>query len=111
MIPLEAVAPVAATGLFSVAWLMIALPAVGAAWLLAFGKTVPKAGPLIGVATIASSFALACALFVQMLAASPRRTSMRAALPRSGGMRTIVLRLSMPQSMSHGARVSGPKRL
>ena len=75
MIPLEAVAPVAATGLFSVAWLMIALPAVGAAWLLAFGKTVPKAGPLIGVATIASSFALACALFVQMLAAPPEARS------------------------------------
>ncbi len=43
--------------------------------------------------------------------ASPRRTSIREPSPRSGGIRTIALRLSMPQSISHGARVSGPNRL
>ena len=43
--------------------------------------------------------------------ASPSRSSIRDAMPRSGGMRTIALRLSRPQSISHGARVSGPNRL
>ena len=43
--------------------------------------------------------------------ASPSRSSNRAARPRSGGMRTIALRLSRPQSISQGASVSGPKRL
>src|SRR5665647_1773449 len=43
--------------------------------------------------------------------ASPSRTVGAAARPRSGGMRTIALRLSRPQSISHGASVSGPKRL
>ena len=31
--------------------------------------------------------------------------------PLSGGIRSIALRLSRPQSISQGARVSGPKRL
>jgi hypothetical protein len=43
--------------------------------------------------------------------ASPSLTSIRAAAPRSGGIRTIALRLSRPQSISHGASVSGPNRL
>ena len=43
--------------------------------------------------------------------ASPSRSSIRAARPRSGGILIIALRLSNPQSISHGARVSGPKRL
>src|SRR5580704_9817124 len=43
--------------------------------------------------------------------ASPSLTSIRAAEPRSGGTRTIALRLSRPQSISHGASVSGPNRL
>ena len=43
--------------------------------------------------------------------ASPSRSSSRDARPRSGGMRTIADRLSRPQSISHGASVSGPNLL
>src|SRR5215469_6011341 len=43
--------------------------------------------------------------------ASPSLTSILDAGPRSGGTRTIALRLSRPQSISHGASVSGPNRL
>lgn len=69
MIPLETIDPVAATGLFSYAWLMIALPALGAFVLLGFGRYVEKSGPYLAVATIGGSFVVAMALFVQMLAA------------------------------------------
>ena len=69
MIPLETIDPVAATGLFSYAWLMIALPALGAFMLLGFGRYVEKSGPYLAVATIGGSFVVAMALFVQMLAA------------------------------------------
>ncbi|MBK8445376.1 MAG: NADH-quinone oxidoreductase subunit L [Micropruina sp.] len=69
MIPLEIVDPVAATGLFSYAWLMIALPALGALVLLAFGRFVDRAGPYLAVATITGSFVIAVALFMQLLAA------------------------------------------
>ena len=69
MIHLEIVDPVAATGLFGYAWLMIALPAVGAIVLLLFGRWVEKAGPYLAVATVAGSFVTAVALFVQLLAA------------------------------------------
>ncbi len=43
--------------------------------------------------------------------ASPSRISIRLPSPRSGGIRTSALRLSSPQSISQGARVSGPNRL
>ncbi len=69
MIGLEIVEPVAATGLFSYAWLMIALPAFGAFVLLAFGRRVEKAGPYLAVATITGSFAVGLALFLQLLSA------------------------------------------
>ncbi|MCW3158102.1 NADH-quinone oxidoreductase subunit L [Micropruina sonneratiae] len=69
MIGLEIVDPVAATGLFGYAWLMIALPALGALLILGFGRFLGKAGPALAVATITGSFALAVALFVQQLAA------------------------------------------
>ena len=69
MIHLEIVDPVAATGLFGYAWLMIALPAVGAIVLLLFGRWVEKAGPYLAVATVAGSFVTAVALFEQLLAA------------------------------------------
>ena len=69
MIGLEIVEPVAATGLFSHAWLMIALPAFGAFVLLAFGRRVEKAGPYLAVATITGSFAVGLALFLQLLSA------------------------------------------
>ena len=69
MIGLEIVDPVAATGLFSYAWLMIALPALGAILLLGFGRLVDRAGPYLAVAAVGGSFVVAVALFAQMLTA------------------------------------------
>ncbi|MFT4218205.1 MAG: NADH-quinone oxidoreductase subunit L [Micropruina sp.] len=69
MTPMEVADPVAATGLFGYAWLMIALPALGALLLLAFGRWVGRAGPYMAVAMITGSFLVAVALFVQQLGA------------------------------------------
>ncbi len=44
-------------------------------------------------------------------APSPSRTSSRVPSPRSGGTRSIALRLSRPQLARYGASVSGPSRL
>ncbi len=62
---LETIVP--ATGMFSLAWLMIAVPALGAAVLLLFGRLVRKAGPWIAVAAVVMSFAVALWLFVELL--------------------------------------------
>ena len=62
MIPLETIDPVAATGLFSYAWLMIALPALGAFVLLGFGRYVEKSGPYLAVATIGGPVILGLAI-------------------------------------------------
>ncbi|MFT3834512.1 MAG: NADH-quinone oxidoreductase subunit L [Micropruina sp.] len=67
---MEVVDPVLATGLFSYAWLMIALPALGALLLLGFGRLVGKAGPYLAVAMITGSFVVAVALFVQQFGAA-----------------------------------------
>jgi len=53
--------------LFSVAWLMIAVPALGALVLLAGGRLLEKVGHWIGVAAVLISFCVALALFIQML--------------------------------------------
>ena len=97
MIPLETIDPVAATGLFSYAWLMIALPALGAFVLLGFGRYVEKSGPYLAVATITGSFVVAVALFVQMMAApvagsrTMARVNARTIVPGSDwGARTLV---------------------
>ncbi len=66
MIVLETIAPVAASGLFSWAWLMIAIPAVVAAVLLLGGRALAKVGPAIAVGAVFASFALALVLFVVM---------------------------------------------
>ncbi len=66
MIVLETIAPVAASGLFSWAWLMIAIPAVAAAVLLLGGRALAKVGPAIAVGAVFASFALALVLFVVM---------------------------------------------
>ena len=66
MIVLETIAPVAATGLFGWAWLMIAIPAVIAAVLLLGGKALEKVGPPLAVAAVWASFAVAAVLFATM---------------------------------------------
>ena len=55
--------------MFSYAWLLIALPALGAILLLGFGRSLGKSGPYLAVAAVAASFVVAVDLFVQMLGA------------------------------------------
>jgi NADH-quinone oxidoreductase subunit L len=69
MITLETLVP--ATGLFSFAWLMIAVPAVVAAVLLLFGSILDRIGHWLAVAAALVSFAVAAVLFGQMLVSAP----------------------------------------
>lgn len=57
--------PVAATGLFSWAWLLIAIPAVLAAVLLVSGRA--KWGPLVGIWGPIVSFVLGLVMFIDLL--------------------------------------------
>jgi NADH-quinone oxidoreductase subunit L len=56
-----------ATGLFSVSWLLIAIPGVVALFLLAAGKITNAWGHLVGVLAPVASFVLALLLFIQLL--------------------------------------------
>ena len=71
MITLETLAPVAATGMFSFAWLMIAAPAVVAALLLISGSFLDRAGHWLAVAAVTFSFSVAVCLFAQQLLSAP----------------------------------------
>ncbi|MFD9699273.1 NADH-quinone oxidoreductase subunit L [Lentzea sp. NPDC059081] len=55
--------PVVASGVASFAWLLLALPAFGAAVLLVGGKRADKWGHLLGSGVLIASFAYALALF------------------------------------------------
>jgi NADH-quinone oxidoreductase subunit L len=55
-----------ASGLLSLVWLLIALPAAGAAALLLAGRRADKWGHWLGVATTGSAFALALAMFASL---------------------------------------------
>ncbi len=63
--------PGTASGVFSLLWLVIALPAAGAVVLLLGGALCHKAcrrwGHLLGVATVLGSFAVSLAMFVGLL--------------------------------------------
>jgi len=62
------VAPHAASGVFSLLWLVVALPALGAAVILVAGNTRTKAwAHLLGCATVAGSFVLSLVLFLSLL--------------------------------------------
>ena len=65
MPPLET--PVPATGLFTVSWLLIAIPAVSAAILLLVGRRADRWAPYLGAIAPLISFALGLVYFVQML--------------------------------------------
>jgi len=56
-----------ADGVFSLLWLVIALPALGALILLAGGKRTDKWGHLLGCATVAGSFVISLILFFGLL--------------------------------------------
>ena len=61
------ISPTAADGVFGLLWLVIALPALGAAILLIGGRRTDKFGHLLGTATVLGSFALSVAMFVSLL--------------------------------------------
>ncbi len=71
MITLESLAPVAASGMFSYAWLMIAVPAAVAAILLLFGRILDRIGHWFAVAAVVFSFSIAVCLFSQQLLSPP----------------------------------------
>jgi NADH-quinone oxidoreductase subunit L len=58
---------VPADGVFSLLWVIIALPALGAAVLLLGGRRADAWGHLLGVATVVASFALSLVSFVALL--------------------------------------------
>ena len=64
----EAVQLGEATGTFSLIWLLVALPALGAAILLLTGRRLNAHGHLVGVVMSAGAFVVAALLFVAMLA-------------------------------------------
>jgi NADH-quinone oxidoreductase subunit L len=65
MLPLET--PVPATGFFSSAWLLIAIPAVSAAILLLVGRRADRWGHYLGAAAPLASFAIGLYYFANLL--------------------------------------------
>ena len=62
-----AVHPVAAEGSFTMLWLVIALPAFGAAVLLLGGRRADRFGHLLGTGTVLAAFGVSTWLFVELL--------------------------------------------
>jgi NADH-quinone oxidoreductase subunit L len=56
-----------ATGVFSLLWVLIALPLLGAAVLLLGGRLTNKWGPYLGVLTVASAAVIGIIMLVQMM--------------------------------------------
>ncbi|MGL5406955.1 MAG: NADH-quinone oxidoreductase subunit L [Propionibacteriaceae bacterium] len=69
MLPYESLTPVAATGIFSVAWLMIAIPFAMAAILLLIGKISNPWGHFVATLSPIISFGIALACFISMMGA------------------------------------------
>jgi len=71
LVPLHSSVPVVdpatAGGVFSLLWLVIALPALGALVLLVGGRRTDRWGHLLGTLTVAVSFVLGVAMFVSLL--------------------------------------------
>jgi NADH-quinone oxidoreductase subunit L len=59
--------PSSASGVFSLLWVVIALPALGAAVLLLGGRRTDRWGHLLGCATVGVSFLLSLVLFFSLL--------------------------------------------
>jgi NADH-quinone oxidoreductase subunit L len=64
---LEVVTPVPATGFFTWAWLLIAIPALSAAVLLLVGRAGDRWGHILGALAPLASFAIGLCYFAQML--------------------------------------------
>jgi len=67
MPPLETVTPVPATGFFTLAWLLIAIPAASAAILLLVGRRADRWGHFLGAIAPLVSFAIGLYYFVNLL--------------------------------------------
>jgi NADH-quinone oxidoreductase subunit L len=63
----------AATGTASLAWLLFALPALGALVLLLAGRRADRWGHWLGVATVAGSFVVGLLIFLDTLALAPEQ--------------------------------------
>ncbi|WP_406603378.1 NADH-quinone oxidoreductase subunit L [Nocardioides kribbensis] len=61
------VAPLEAEGAYTLLWLVVALPLLGAAVLLVGGRRTDRWGHLLGTATALASFVLSVVLFVDLL--------------------------------------------
>ncbi len=68
MTPLEVAGATPATGVFALAWLLIAIPAASAAVLLLIGRRGDAWGHFLGTAAPIASFVIAVASFVSLLA-------------------------------------------
>jgi NADH-quinone oxidoreductase subunit L len=66
MLPLEIVTPVPATGFFTLAWLLIAIPAVSSAVLLLVGRRADRWAPYLGAVAPLVSFALGLYYFINL---------------------------------------------
>jgi NADH-quinone oxidoreductase subunit L len=67
MPPLETVTPVPATGIFTLAWLLIAIPAASSAILLLVGRRADRWAPYLGATAPLISFALGLIYFINLL--------------------------------------------
>ena len=65
-----AMAATSVGGAIDLAWLLVALPALGAAFLLLAGRRSDRWGHLVGVAMPVAAFVVAAAIWVQMLGLS-----------------------------------------
>lgn len=90
-------------GAIDVAWLLVALPALGAAILLLAGRRSDRWGHLLGVAMPVASFVVAAAIWVQMLglAAEERVAELDLGTWLSAGAFTVDLGMRVdPLSMT-----------
>ena len=67
MLPLEVVTPVPATGFFTLAWLLIAIPAASSAVLLLVGRRAGLLESRTGAAAPLASFTIGLTYFIQLL--------------------------------------------
>ena len=64
------------------AWLLIALPLVGAVVLLLAGRRADRWGHLLGVATVAAAFVVGLLIFFDTLALAPEQRTQELSLYR-----------------------------
>jgi NADH-quinone oxidoreductase subunit L len=72
--------PVAAEGVFSLIWLLIAFPLAGAAVLLLVGRRGDSWGHVLGTLTVLSSFIVATFLFVSVVGLGPEERAVQQTL-------------------------------